>query len=273
MKTLTLTQFLQEEQQTGQIWDYVSPSRLNLWLKCPLAFRKRYIDGEQTAPSSALFVGKVVHAVIAHVYRYRIAGQLCTAEDLPMFVADAWKLAMETEPCYFDDDTQEEKCRYQVLDLVTAYMNAIPIQSETPVAIEKRYEVPLIDPTTGEDFGISLVGIVDLVLNEEHGSVIVDLKTSATSTLCTLQHEVQLTSYAYCFREVMEQDELGCEVRQLVKTKVPKIMTHRFPTRSDDQFIRFFGLVREYLDTLDRGVFNYRPGWACGMCDHCGTCC
>jgi RecB family exonuclease len=273
MTTLTLNQFIEQEHQTGLIWDYVSPSRLSLWLKCPLAFKRRYIDGFQTLPSPALFVGKVVHSVIAHVYRHRTAGQICTTEDLPMFVADAWKYAMETEPCYFDDNTQEEKCRHQVLDLVTTYLTATPFQTETPIAIEKRYEVPLIDPTTGEDFGIPLVGIVDLVLQEESGSVIVDLKTSATSTMCALQHELQLTSYAYCFREVMEQNELCCEVRQLVKTKTPKIMTHRFPTRSDEHFSRFFGLVREYLEALDRGIYNYRPGWACGMCDHYGSCC
>ena len=33
----------------------------------------------------------------------------------------------------------------------------------------------------------------------------------------------------------------------------------RFPMRSDEHFGRFFGLIREYLDALDKGVFNYRP--------------
>jgi hypothetical protein len=219
---MSIIQFMQQEQvrpdqeqQTGMIWDYVSPSRLSLWLKCPLAFRKRYIDGEQTSPTPALFVGKVTHAVLAHVYRQRSAGRLCTVENMPGLVSDAWQFATETEPCTFDDDTQEEKCRYQVLDLVTTYLTSIPIHMETPIAVEKRYEVPLVDPLTGEDFGIPIVGVVDLVLQEESGSVITDFKTSATSTLCELQHELQLTSYAYCFREVMEQNESGCEVRQL----------------------------------------------------------
>jgi hypothetical protein len=220
-----------------------------------------------------LFVGKVTHAVLAHVYRQRIAGQLCTIEELPMLVADAWKCAMETEPCYFDDDSQEKKCRYQVLDLTTAYLNATPSQDETPIAVEKRYEVPLIDPATGEDLGIPLVGIVDLVLQEETGSVIVDLKTSSSSSMCELQHELQLTAYAYCFREAMEQNELRCEVRQLVKTKTPKVNVHRFPTRSDEHLSRFFGLIREYLEALDKGIYNYRPGWSCSMCDHYGVCC
>ena len=134
---MSIIQFMQQEQeqQTGMIWDYVSPSRLSLWLKCPLAFRKRYIDGEQTSPTPALFVGKVTHAVLAHVYRQRSAGQLCTTDDLSMLVADAWQFATETEPCYFDDDTQEEKCRYQVLDLVTTYLTSIPIHTETPIVV------------------------------------------------------------------------------------------------------------------------------------------
>ena len=32
-------------ERAGGVWDYVSASRLNLWLRCPLAFKLRYIDG------------------------------------------------------------------------------------------------------------------------------------------------------------------------------------------------------------------------------------
>jgi hypothetical protein len=63
------------------------------------------------------------------------------------------------------------------------------------------------------------------------------------------------------------------EIRQLVKHKVPKIQTHRFAQRTDKHYERFFGLVREYLDALDRGIFNYRPGYQCQMCEHCRDCC
>jgi hypothetical protein len=43
------------------VWEYVSASRLGLWLKCPLAFKLRYVDGLVTPPSPALFVGRMVH--------------------------------------------------------------------------------------------------------------------------------------------------------------------------------------------------------------------
>jgi len=39
MTMLTIQQFMaqeQEEQLTGMVGDYVSPSRLSLWMKCPL---------------------------------------------------------------------------------------------------------------------------------------------------------------------------------------------------------------------------------------------
>ena len=181
---MSIMQFLEQEakeQQTGQIWDYISASRLSLWSKCPLAFRKRYIDQEPSSPSPNMFVGKVVHAVLAHIYRHRVAGEVCTAEQLPQFVADAWNKSLQIEPCYFDDTAQEEKCRYQILDLATAYLGATPLQEERPIAIEKRYEMPLIDPATGEDFGIPLVGIVDLLLENEQGRIIVDFKTASCS--------------------------------------------------------------------------------------------
>ena len=38
---------------TGGVWDYVSASRLNLWLKCPLAFQLRYVDGVESPVSPA----------------------------------------------------------------------------------------------------------------------------------------------------------------------------------------------------------------------------
>ena len=47
--------------RSGSVWDYVSVSRLNLWIRCPLAFKLRYLDGIRTRTSPALFLGQRVH--------------------------------------------------------------------------------------------------------------------------------------------------------------------------------------------------------------------
>jgi hypothetical protein len=246
-------------------------------MKCPLAFRKRYIDGYITDPTPALFVGRITHSVLAHIYRQRKAGQNCTQDNLPLLVADAWKFGMEAEPPFFESDAEEEKSRYQILDLVQTYLTTIPVEYETPIAVEKKYEVPLIDPSTGENFGLPLVGVVDLLLEEKGGDVpeniLVDFKTSSTASINDLAHELQITAYAYLLQSEMSDTPYSCEIRQLVKTKVPKVQTHRFPSRTDEHFNRFFGLVREYLDALDKKVFNYRPSWTCNtMCEHYTAC-
>ncbi len=55
------TQSGQASQRSGGVWDYISASRLNLWLRCPLAFKCRYIDGIRTPTTLSLFLGKQVH--------------------------------------------------------------------------------------------------------------------------------------------------------------------------------------------------------------------
>ena len=65
-----------------------------------------------------------------------------------------------------------------------------------------------------------------------------------------------------------EGAESGLEIRSLIKTKVPKCEFHSYPARTDAHFRRLFAVVREYLDALDSGRFNYRPGFGCGMCDY-----
>ena len=46
---------------------------------------------------------------------------------------------------------------------------------------------------------------------------------------------------------------------------------HRYPARTGTRFRRLFSVIREYLDALDSGRFNYRPGLGCSMCDFCHT--
>ena len=139
-------------------------------------------------------------------------------------------------------------------------------------------EAPLVDPFTGEDLGIPLLGIVDLVLDEQPGPLISDFKTAARGgTPAEITHEIQLSSYAYLFRQLDGRKEAGLEIRSLIKTKTPKIEFHHYPARSDVHFKRLFAVIHEYLDALHSDKFNFRPGWGCSMCafreTHCRRWC
>ncbi len=256
----------------SELFNYISASRLNLWCKCPLAFRFRYVDGITTPTNANLFLGKVVHAALETYYRNRQIGLTPTTEDANRFVVQSWTIVEEEEPMDWDSPPEAEKSRSQATDLVRAYIGEYAEKPERIVAMESTLEVPCVDPDTGEDLGVPLYGVVDLVLQENETPVVVDFKTASSASLvCEQSHSVQLTLYTFLLEGNGYVDP-ETEIRQLVKTKTPKICSHRFGVRTDRERQRFFELVREYLDCLDRGNFNYRPGWTCSMCDFRGLC-
>jgi putative RecB family exonuclease len=252
----------------GGVSSYTSPSRLNCWIKCPRAFAFRYIDGIRTPTTPSLFLGTVVHAMLEGYYRHRQLGITLDADDLAKRLVKAWPGLIDEGGMTFDTPAEEQALQKQAVELVRAYLAHVPADESRPLAVEAALEAPLVDPATGEDLGVPLVGIVDLILAGHDGPTIADFKTSAKSgEPLEIVHEVQLTSYAYLFRHVEQRQEAGLEIRSLIKTKTPKIEFHRYPARMKVHFQRLFAVLREYLDALDAGRFVYRPGFGCGMCD------
>jgi hypothetical protein len=268
-----LTRETLAERQEG-VWSYISPSRLALWAKCPLAFKVRYVEGIRTPTSPSMFVGQRVHAGLELLYRHRQLGISLPAEAIVERMDGTWDQSVAEADVTFKSAEVEKNLRHQTGDLVRAYIAQIPEDEARPLAVEAAMEVPLIDPATNEDLGIPLVGIVDLILNGADDAVIIDFKTAARGgSLAEIQHEVQLTAYSFAYRAVTGRREGELQIRRLIKTKVPKIETHCFPSRNDEHFRRLFSLVRAYLDDLDAGCFVYRPGFGCQMCDYRQTHC
>ena len=262
-----------ENQRAGSVWDYVSPSRLNLWVRCPLAFKLKYIDGIRSPTTPSLFLGKAVHAGLECFYRHRQVGVNLDASDVIQRLNACWESLLAEDNMTFASTGDETKLKQQAAVLICAYL--VQVRDEpVPMAVETTLEEPLVDPFTGEDLGIPLLGVIDLIVPEDGGAVVVDFKTAAKSGPPTEKiHEIQLSAYSYLYRATTRQFESGLQIRSLVKTKTPKIEYREYPARSESQLRRFFQIVRAYLDDLDRGRFVHRPGFGCTMCDFSdGTC-
>jgi len=219
-------------------------------------------------PSPAAFLGKRVHAGLETFYRHRQLGVALDFPDVARRLYDTWERAVADEGIRFATVEEEKRLQQQALTLVRAYLQTLPRNEGRPLAVEVSVEADLVDPFSGEDFGIPLVGVIDLVLAENAGHRVVDFKTAARNqTPLEISHELQLTAYAYLFRHNTSQEEAALEIRQLIKTKLPQIQFHPYPARTDNHFKRFFAVVRTYLDALDSGKFVFRPGWTCGTCD------
>ena len=260
--------------RTGDVWAYISASRLNLWARCPLAFKLRYIDGIRSPPSPAMFLGKVVHAALEFHYRHRQVSVQLPKSDVLQFVDDTWEQAAADDDIKFQDSAAESKLLLQAKSLTEAYLEHVSDSDPTPNLVETTIECPLVDPETGEDLGIPLLGVIDLVQDGGAGDMICDFKTaSKSSPPHDVLHEVQLTAYSILFRHLSGQRESGLQIRSLIKTKTPKIAFHTYAPRTDVHYRRFFRLVRAYVDDLDKSRFVYRPSFGCGMCDFRDTAC
>lgn len=275
------TDLLSRESVTGRrggVWAYISPSRLNCWASCGLKFKLTYIDGIRSPATPPLFLGKVCHASLECFYRHRQVDIVLSADDVKRRMVESWGPAIDEEDMKFQSVADEQALQRQATELVAAYLKQVPPDEPRPLAVEVSAESPLVDPATGEDLGIGLLGIMDLVLDGPSGPVIVDFKTtSRSSEPLEIVHELQLSSYAWIFRRTHGRTESCLQIRSLVKTKVPKIEVHTYPARTDAHFRRLFTLIRSYLDDLDSNRFVFRPGFGCGMCDfratHCARWC
>ena len=252
----------------GAVWDYLSPSRLSLWMRCPLAFKFRYIDGIRTPPSENLFLGKQVHDGLEFFYRHRQAGVRLSREEVSGHIARHWSTTAEQEQMEFRKPDASDKLKAKCQLLVACYLDEFAGTDEKVIGVESAMEATLVDPATGDRLGLPMVGVSDLLLETDDGPVLVDFKTAARGgEPIEQQHEIQLACYASLFRKLTGDLEGGLEVRSLVKTKTPRIEVHRYERRSHRHMARLFAVIREYLRAIELGEFNYRPGFNCMFCD------
>ena len=118
------------------VWDYISPSRLNLWLRCGLAFRLRYIDGIRLPTTPALFVGTRVHDALELHYRHRQLGIAMDTSRVVQYVIDSWDEAIAAEDLQLDSADESQKLKQQAAGLVQAYLEHVGDHEPRPIAVE-----------------------------------------------------------------------------------------------------------------------------------------
>ena len=122
----------------------------------------------------------------------------------------------------FDSTDDEKAMRQQVADLVRVYLDNVP-KDEKPLAVEVAAEAPLVDPITGEDLGMPLVGILDLCWTAKPGRSLRFQDGGKVQRTDGNQQRDPTVHYAWLHRQITGQQEGGLEIRSLIKTKVPKM--------------------------------------------------
>jgi hypothetical protein len=249
--------------------EHLSVSSVNAYLRCPLKWKRRYIDREYEPPSGNMILGSAVGAAEAQSDQQQIdAGERLASADVLDAFSDEWEDRSTREEIDWGDN-KPDVLKDSGVSVVTAY---------------ERYVAPLIRPISAErEFRLQLPG-VDwsftgfFDLEEEDGGV-VDRKVKAKKlNPAEARVDLQPTSYLLARRS---EGNPAPEFRYhtLVRTKVPQVDV--IPTRRSDRQLdafvdRLYGIAAEIHWRLENDVWGGAvPGswWCshkfCGYFDSC----
>lgn len=245
--------------------DHVSPSQITLYLSCSLKYRFQYIDRlpRLTAPANLVF-GGAVHAALEWLHKERKKGRQPPLDEILRVFEGDWNAQILGASVLFGEngDGAETLVR-KGKELLSQFFHqyACPVKEA-----ELHFQLPLVNPRTGEVLDVPLRGVIDLV---EDGDVLDEFKTSQKSwSAADLPDNVQLTAYAYAYQMLFGRPPKKLRIINLVRTKCPKIEPLE-TERSEADTVRLFHLGREVLRGVTGQVFiPNRGSWMCKDCEY-----
>lgn len=185
--------------------DHISYSAIQTYEDCPRKYMFRYVMGlEDLGKAMPLVFGSAVHQGLAAHYSgkdYQKAVQISLMKDMKKgyLVADTAR-----------DMERIARVMYESLQVFGRHYEA--------VNIEKRVQVPLKSPITGEVLSVPLVAIIDL---ETKSGEVVDHKTMSAfiKSADTAQFDKQLRVYSMVYRQVNRRPANRLTIQGLLKRK------------------------------------------------------
>jgi hypothetical protein len=132
----------------GQPLQHLSHSSYGRFVLCPEDWRRRYVLGEKTAPTGAMFLGRLVDDAITLYYRHILDhGERLSVDQLKDAFCDGWKAAAEAEReqlgIAWETDLREDRAFKLGLDAVQlTFSQLIPHLGE-PIAVQRKVEYTL----------------------------------------------------------------------------------------------------------------------------------
>ena len=240
----------------------VSVSHLNLYLTCSLKYRFQYIDRlPKLYRAAGMVFGSAIHKALEWLHKERKAGRNPPLDQLLRTFEADWHAQCLDEDIRFANGDDPEKLILKGKELLSEYYR---MPASRVKDAELFFQIPLVNPETGEVLGIPLRGVIDLI---EEDDVIGELKTSLKSwSLADLPDNLQLTAYSYAYEVLFGRPTKDLKVINLVRTKQPKVQT-LITGREKKDYERLFCLAKEFLRGIRAGVFI--PNRGCWMCKDC----
>lgn len=241
---------------------HFSATQLDMYCRCPEAYRRRYIEKEMIPPGIAAARGKGLHGAAAYNMRQKIDSH----QDLP--VKDIIDLGMESF------DAEVKGGIMLAPDEASRGLNAVVAETQAdllgmlrchateqapdyqPVAVEHLVRIEL--PNSPRD----LLGIIDLATEFS----VVDFKTAKRKkTQADADGSIQLTVYAAAFHAEFEEAPHSVSLDTVVSTKTKTERQKLVSQRDAADFRALANRINAVQTAIDAGSYPpAAPGsWNC----------
>lgn len=240
---------------------HISVTQMKMYLRCPLQYQYRYIDGLKIPPASALTLGKSIHSALEVNYSQKIKSKTdLRAEQVIDVFSDYWD--EKSKETIFEADEKAGEVKDDGVKLITAYHKQISPTIQ-PKLVEKEFELEF------ENVSYTLKGYIDLV---DKDNVIIDHKTTKRSMVeSDVAKDIQLTCYALAYRSLLGSQETGLRFDVMVRNKTPKIQ-QLATIRTQADIDRFLKVMAYISKAIEHGIFYPSPNFMCGVCGYKELC-
>lgn len=246
----------------------VSVSHLNLYLTCSLKYRFQYVDRlPKLFRSANLVLGSAIHKTLELFHKELKKGRKRPLDWLLRTFEADWHAQCLDADIRFGNGDDPQKLILKGKELLSEYYRQ-PLPEVKDA--ELFFQIPLVNPKTGEVLGVPLRGVIDLI---EEGDVVAELKSSQKSwSLADLPDNLQLTAYSYAYETLFGRPPKDLKVINLVRTKTPRVET-LITGREKKDYERLFHLSNEVLKAVKAGIFLPNRGcWMCKDCEYVEDC-
>ena len=244
---------------------HLSASQLQLYLTCSLKFRFTYIDKLPKLTKSANQVfGLAMHAALEWLHKELKHGRKVPLDELLRVYEADWQAQTLMGPAVvYGDGEGPDLFMVKGKELLSQYY--VDYLPDGVQAAELRFQLPFINPDTGEVLPVPMLGFIDLI---ETDGTLVDFKNSARAMPThDLPDNLQLTVYSWAYERLFGKSPKDIKLVNLVRTKTPKIETHLTGREASD-YVRLFAIGKEVLKAVEYEVFVPNRGcWACSGCE------
>ena len=234
----------------------ISASSVNTYLRCPMQWFFRYIEGKKIPPSGSMYLGSQWHKVAENNYTQKITSK----KDKP--VAQMKEVFVD----FFDRGFKEQEVHLENGEKEKSELK------DTGIAITNVYAArlaPQVQPVKVEEkFLISVEGIKKQVIGfwdviDKDGFVRDNKSKSRTPAQSDVDNDLQLSIYAYAYRQVYGIREKGLTLDCAITTKVPQGVIMR-TSRTNNDIEDVLKVVKGVEQATKSGIFYPNSnGWHC----------